>query len=269
VDFVSRAARGAPAAKVAFTWVDSTRGVKIHYEGTDVPADLAGADQHHRCAERVNAIERSHLANRAEGYIALAYSAMVCPHGTVFEGRGAHAQCGANGNGPLNRAHYAVCAMLGDAGLTEPTEAMLHGLVDAIEWLRRDGGAGLEVRGHRDGYATSCPGEPLYRWVQAGAPRPGGTQAPPVPSAPAPKPPAAPRFPGRLMAVQSPMLHGDDVRDWQRRMAERGWPIAVDGWYGPASARVARLFQQDKGLVVDGVVGPVTWDAAFRTDNIT
>lgn len=265
MEFVTRAQRGAPAAKAAFTWVGSTQGVKIHYEGTEVPSDLAGPDQHQRCAERVNQIERSHMANVQEKYIALAYSAMVCPHGTVFEGRGAHAQCAANGPG-LNRQHYAVCAMLGDSGLTEPTEAMLNGLRDAVEWLQRDGGAGPEIRGHRDGYATSCPGEPLYRWVQAGAPRPGGTQAPPAQPAPVVQ---APRFPGRLMALQSPMLHGDDVRDWQRRMAERGWPIDVDGWFGPQSARVARVFQQDKKLTVDGVVGPATWDAAFRTDNIT
>ena len=65
------------------------------------------------------------------------------------------------------------------------------------------------------------------------------------------------------------MMHGDDVRDWQRRMAERGWPLEVDGWYGPASAEIARLFQLEKMIGADGVVGPVTWDAAFRTDNVT
>lgn len=181
MDFVTRAQRGAPEPKGEFKYIAGTQGVKIHYEGTAVPADLAGAGQHHRCAARVNAIERSHLANTAEGYISIAYSAMVCPHGTVYEGRGAHAKCGANGNSALNTNHYAVCAMLGDSGLTEPTEAMLNGLVDAIEWLRRDGGAGPEIRGHRDGYATSCPGEPLYAWVRAGAPRPTTAAKPPTP----------------------------------------------------------------------------------------
>src|SRR5690606_20045753 len=42
---------------------------------------------------------------------------------------------------------------------------------DGIDLLRRHG-AGGEIKGHRDGYATACPGGPLYAWVQKGAPRP-------------------------------------------------------------------------------------------------
>lgn len=72
-----------------------------------------------------------------------------------------------------------------------------------------------------------------------------------------------PRWPGRYMRNVSPMMHGDDIRDWQRQMAARGWRIAVDGWYGPGSAGVCRAFQQEKGLSADGVVGPVTWAAAW------
>ncbi len=83
-------------------------------------------------------------------------------------------------------------------------------------------------------------------------------------SAQATTPPAgAPRWPGRYLKVQSPMLHGDDVLMWQRRMAARGWSISADGWYGPASAQVCRAFQQRHGLAVDGIVGPVTWNAAW------
>ena len=52
-------------------------------------------------------------------------------------------------------------------------------------------------------------------------------------------------------------------------MRERGWrgadgaPLEVDGWFGPDSDRAARLFQEEKGLTVDGVIGPSTWAAAF------
>jgi hypothetical protein len=38
--------------------------------------------------------------------------------------------------------------------------------------LRAEGKAGREVLGHRDGYATDCPGPYLYRWVKQGARRP-------------------------------------------------------------------------------------------------
>lgn len=262
MQFVTRAERGAPQPKAAFTRVESTLGVKIHYEGTAVPADLAAPDQHSRCAARVNAIERSHLSHPTENYIAIAYSAMVCIHGTVYEGRGLHHLQAANGPG-LNSQHYSVCAMVGDSGLTEPTEAMLHGLRDAVEWLQRDGGAGPEIKGHRDGYATTCPGGPLYRWVQAGAPRPGAPAPAPVP-APKPVPPApsGPAWPGIYLRDTT---RGDAARIWQQRMRERGWSIAVDGWFGPASAEVARRFQLDKGLVADSVVGPATWAAAWNS----
>lgn len=266
MQFVPRAEWGAAQPRSALRTIGGTQGVKIHYEGTHVPADLAGPDQHHHCAARVRAIQAGHLANHAEGYVDIAYTAVVCPHGSVFEGRGAHRQTAANGNGALNRGHYAVCAMLGDSGLTEPTEAMLTGLRDAVDWLRRDGGAGPEIRGHRDGYATSCPGEPLYAWVRAGAPRPSGQTPPPQQPEQPPAPrPQGPAWPGQYLALRSPMLHSEAVRTWQQRMRERGWSIAVDGWYGPASANVARQFQAEKGLAADGIVGPATWSASWNT----
>ncbi|MEV4558788.1 peptidoglycan-binding protein [Kitasatospora sp. NPDC049285] len=75
--------------------------------------------------------------------------------------------------------------------------------------------------------------------------------------------PGVPTWPWRYLRVQSPMLHGDDVRMWQQKMSMRGWAIDVDGWYGPASAGVCRAFQQRHGLAVDGVVGPITWRATW------
>lgn len=72
----------------------------------------------------------------------------------------------------------------------------------------------------------------------------------------------APRWPGRYL-TQPPIMRGDDVRTWQRQMHARGWHITVDGAYGPASEEICRAFQQEKGLGVDGVVGPKTWAAAW------
>jgi len=87
----------------------------------------------------------------------------------------------------------------------------------------------------------------------------------PVPQpAPAPAPqPSAPPFPGEYLRVQSPMLHDGYVVNWQTQMRARSWPITVDGWYGEESKRICEQFQQEKGLVVDGVVGPLTWAAAW------
>ncbi|MFD5564537.1 peptidoglycan recognition protein family protein [Kitasatospora griseola] len=235
-------------------------GVKVHYEGTPVSESLL--TDHGACLREWQNIRASHLANTAEGYVDVAYNYAACPHGYLLEGRGIGRRTGANGNQALNRAHYAIVGLVGDSGLTQPTDAMLAAIRDGIELLQRNG-AGGEVRGHRDGYATDCPGGPLYAWVQAGAPRPGGTATAPAPQPPTAPAPSGPAWPGRYLRIQQPMLHGNDVRQWQQRMRDRGWRIDADGWYGPASAAVARQFQAEKGLGTDGVVGPRTWDAAW------
>lgn len=92
---------------------------------------------------------------------------------------------------------------------------------------------------------------------------------------PAPPPVAVPPFPypaGGYLGLQSadPHCHSGyaladrpHVAAWQAQMARRGWGIAADGIFGPASAAVAVLFQREKGLTADGLVGPVTWRAAF------
>ncbi len=54
-----------------------------------------------------------------------------------------------------------------------------------------------------------------------------------------------------------------DVRTWQQQMSARGWSVGTDGIYGPQSEQVCRQFQSEKGLGVDGKVGPQTWSATW------
>lgn len=105
----------------------------------------------------------------------IGYTAVACPHRRVFIGRGPHVLPACNGPG-LNSGHYGVLALVGNAGLIIPSDGQLETLLDAIGWLRQTGDAGMAIRGHRDGYDTDCPGDPLYRWVLAGAPRPRTNQ---------------------------------------------------------------------------------------------
>lgn len=89
-----------------------------------------------------------------------------------------------------------------------------------------------------------------------------------APAKPAPAP-AGPAWPGRVLALTTPLLQGDDVRRYQQRLRDRKWSIGVDGVFGRESDKVTRAFQADKHLHVDGQVGPATWQAAFRSDNVT
>lgn len=95
-----------------------------------------------------------------------------------------------------------------------------------------------------------------------------------------PKPAAkAPKFPlpkgsyfgpksGPNSSVSGYYSHRADLKKWQAQMRKRGWSITADGLYGPATKKVARQFQAEKGLAVDGLIGAATWRAAW-TEKIT
>src|SRR5215472_14837124 len=51
------------------------------------------------------------------------------------------------------------------------------------------------------------------------------------------------------------------VRTLQYLLRARGHNVTVDGIFGPATDAAVRAFQQQKGLAVDGIVGPDTWSA--------
>ncbi len=61
---------------------------------------------------------------------------------------------------------------------------------------------------------------------------------------------------------------GEAVRDIQRRLTALGIRTEVDGSYGSDTVAAVGEFQENRGLPVDGIVGPETWrtlvDAGFR-----
>lgn len=113
--------------------------------------------------------------------------------------------------------------------------------------------------GARGGGHWDCgPGFPIDQvisWAKG-----GGT-------APAPPPPAPPKVP-QLHVDYFSRSHNSrvaDVKVWQAKMAARGWKGigAVDGIFGPKADSVCRQFQREKGLKVDGMVGPQTWNKTW------
>lgn len=263
MQLVTRTQWGAPATTPA-NLMPTARGTKVHWIGGPYSTPATHGDA---CAAQVRAIRQEHLSNPTQHWVDIAYNFVVCQHGVVFEGRGLGHESGANGDQPLNLAHYAVCAIQGTN--EDASDTLKSGLRDAIEYLQANG-AGGEILGHRDGYNTDCPGGELYAWVEAGAPRPGGSSGgTPVTPPPVHQGPSAPAFPGRYLQLASPMMHGDDIRQVQQRLADRGWAITVDGWFGQQSASVIRAFQADSTahgwpLSQDGIVGPATWRALWE-----
>jgi hypothetical protein len=159
--FISRKDLGWPPSAAPMK-TRPTKGVKIHYEGTYSPVR-----DHSYCKGYWTGIRNSHLANKQEGYSDVAYSFAVCRHGYVLEGRGFGRRTGANGNQTLNADHDAVCVLYGTNDKSVDKE-VVTAVREVIQDLR-DHGTGKEIKGHRDGYATACPGEPLYALVKSGA----------------------------------------------------------------------------------------------------
>lgn len=268
---IRRSEWGAPVTSPA-DYIGSTRGVKVHYLGTAYTSR-----PHVECAAYVRQIRASHLANKEENYVDVAYNFLVCEHGDAFEGRGVHKRTGANGTVELNRQDYAVCALLGTSG--KPTDAMLNGIRDAIEELREHGRAGVWIGGHRDGYATDCPGDALYDWVKRGAPRPNTTPAPPSSGSG-----SAPRSTVDLSkltaaAKADPPKRGTPVSYYGVKTVESALVAegllareVADGHYGTATVAAYAAWQRRcgyKGADADGIPGAASLEKLAKKRGFT
>lgn len=67
---------------------------------------------------------------------------------------------------------------------------------------------------------------------------------------------------------------GDDVRAVQLALSQAGYKVGIDGYFGPQTDHSVRVFQEQHGLLDDGIVGPVTaalldapHDALLQTAN--
>lgn len=129
----------------------------VHYDGA-AHINITG----NQVPQRIDA---EHKANNWSG---IGYHFVVDQAGNSFEGRGWDLQ-GAHCP-DHNRSAFGVQIAIG--GDQHPTDAALNACVDLYEEACRRTGRTLAKRGHKDGFATDCPGTVLYPWVQAGMPRP-------------------------------------------------------------------------------------------------
>ncbi|MHA6526060.1 peptidoglycan-binding domain-containing protein [Tessaracoccus sp. G1721] len=90
--------------------------------------------------------------------------------------------------------------------------------------------------------------------------QPTAQPAEPTQAAPADDAPVKPQ----VFVRYHPLFRGDQgyvVLALQELLSWRGFRTLADGDFGPQTDAVVRAFQSDRGLPVDGVVGPVTWAA--------
>lgn len=69
--------------------------------------------------------------------------------------------------------------------------------------------------------------------------------------------------PTNSITDNKPTIKLGDKNDWvtiaQGRLVVAGYPIAVDGIFGPQTTDAVKKFQLSKGLTPDGIIGPKTW----------
>lgn len=151
MDIISRAKWGAraPRSRSTVSW-SQRREFIVHYS-------------YGPTTQSVRSIQDFHMDGR--GWADIGYNFLVDTSGRIYEGRGwlvvgAHAP-------DHNSSGIGVC-MIGRDGDATPAAKR------AIRWLYdeavRQAGRNLAKLGHRDVYATSCPGNELYAWVRAGMP---------------------------------------------------------------------------------------------------
>ncbi len=72
--------------------------------------------------------------------------------------------------------------------------------------------------------------------------------------------PTAPAWPGKTF------VQGDTDRDlqcFQRQLGSRGYELTGTGYYGPATKTAVVELQQRNGINPSGILGPLTWNAAW------
>lgn len=157
VKLITRTEWGARAPR-SVSSIDPSFGTTCHWEGPHM-----GAFPHASCATKVQVIQDFHMDTR--GWVDIAYTGLVCPHGFVFQGRWLGRRTAANGTTDGNDSAYALCYLGGEGdGFTEAGRVAMRA---GLDWLDSHG-ASSGRNGHRDWKSTACPGDEIYRWVHGG-----------------------------------------------------------------------------------------------------
>lgn len=59
------------------------------------------------------------------------------------------------------------------------------------------------------------------------------------------------------------------VEHLQAELKKEGYPVECDGYFGPGTEELVKQFQSKKGILSDGIVGPVTWNTLFYDELVS
>lgn len=111
----------------------------------------------------------------------------------------------------------------------------------------------LNLFGHRQKWSTACPGKnfPFNRISELSL---------------HPEDVIKLTYPGKsLKYIPGKLMRGENIRLVQQRLNNLGFSAgAADGSFGPKTLSAVKAFQKAKGLEIDGIVGPITWNKLFN-----
>lgn len=250
---ISRQEIGLRPAKSATKFSTKPLGTVAHWEG--ITTNYTGALEDAKKAWRN--IQASHLANKSEGYVDIAYNYGISLGGHILEGRGESNQGGANGTSQSNKDYVSVCFIMGvNQVLTEEAKAAFTTISNHI---------GGTKKVHSDFRSTACPGDQIRSWIRQGAAVQGNTTpAPPAPKSITPGYPL-PTTEWYGTPSKNPKNHsGYWAQDRPAIMLiQRSLGAIVDGYYGDKTRAKVLKFQYANGLSPDGLAGFNTWSKMF------
>ncbi len=181
-----------------------------------------------------------HFTNSRGGYVMEGrHRSLEVLRGGAYQVRGAHCE-GQNdvAVGIENEGTYSS---------VQPPQALYDQLVALCAYICQQYRIpSSQIYGHRDFYATACPGDRLYAML------------------PQLRSDVAARL-GTVSTRTWPLVQygntGERVKTVQYLLRARGYSLTVDGHFGPGTQNAVKSFQTSRSLTVDGIVGAKTWEA--------